>query len=166
MTKNLKEMQAEVREVNEANGWFSTDRTFGDDIALLHSEISEAFEAYRGRGLEDYTELTVYPLPSSVRPGTISAFHKREAVIVRDHFGDEIWSGRDQPAQEPFTPEELLDLAADGIGKPEGVGSEFADILIRLLDSADRAEIDLDWEYARKIAYNRTRSWKHGSKRV
>lgn len=36
-----------VNHINRDNGWFDTDRTFGDDCALLHSEVSELFEAYR-----------------------------------------------------------------------------------------------------------------------
>lgn len=43
----LASMQREVYETTKANGWYDEDRTFGDDIALLHSEVSEMFEAYR-----------------------------------------------------------------------------------------------------------------------
>jgi NTP pyrophosphatase (non-canonical NTP hydrolase) len=48
--------------------------------------------------------------------------------------------------------------------KPEGVGSEYADIFIRLLDQCKRDGIDLRAEYERKIAYNRTRGYRHGGK--
>lgn len=48
--------------------------------------------------------------------------------------------------------------------KPEGVGSELADVLIRLLSSCDQWGVDLVWEYERKMAYNRTRSHRHGGK--
>jgi NTP pyrophosphatase (non-canonical NTP hydrolase) len=50
--------------------------------------------------------------------------------------------------------------------EPEGVGSEFADILIRLLDDCERFGVDLVAEYARKLAYNRTRAHRHGNKRA
>jgi NTP pyrophosphatase (non-canonical NTP hydrolase) len=50
--------------------------------------------------------------------------------------------------------------------KPEGVGSEFADILIRLLDACERWDIDLDAEYARKMAFNNQRDYRHGGKRA
>ena len=52
----LADAQESVFEVNDANGWFEDDRTVGDDIALLHSEVSEMLEAYRDGGLEDQTE--------------------------------------------------------------------------------------------------------------
>src|SRR3546814_10900886 len=38
MDKTLSDWQAEVREVNEANGWHDTERTFGDGTALLHRD--------------------------------------------------------------------------------------------------------------------------------
>lgn len=38
---------ARVEEINRANGWYDSARSFGDDVALLHSEVSEAFEEFR-----------------------------------------------------------------------------------------------------------------------
>lgn len=123
MAKTLKEMQSEIREVNEGNGWFENDRTVGDDVALLHSEVSEMFEAFRDGGLADHT---LY----------------------------EIDEGGKVVADSTLNP------------KPEGFGSECADVLIRLLDTCERRGIDLDYEYARKIAHNRTRGHRHGGKLV
>lgn len=118
-------MAEEVEEVNRANGWYDEDRTIGDDMALLHSEVSEMFEAYRDHGLADATDLGL--LPSSV-------------------------------AHDP--------TIAGPMPKPEGFGSEAADVLIRLLDTCSRRGIDLHAEYVRKIAFNRTRGHKHGGKRL
>ena len=50
------------------------------------------------------------------------------------------------------------------LGKPDDVASELADVLIRLLDDAARNGIDLEAEYERKMAYNRTRPYRHGGK--
>jgi NTP pyrophosphatase (non-canonical NTP hydrolase) len=44
-------MTAWVHEVNVANGWHDVERPFSTDIALLHSEITEAYEAYRVDGM-------------------------------------------------------------------------------------------------------------------
>lgn len=121
--QTLEEMQDEILAVNQANGWFDDGRSFGDDIALLHSEASEMYEAYRDDALEDTTGRGCLTTPD----GT----HLHE-----------------------------------GPCKPEGVGSEAADVLIRLLDTCERHNLDLRAEYERKISYNRTRGYKHGGKIV
>lgn len=112
--KSLAEMTAEIRANNIEKGWRSAEggpgaNTFGDYIALLHSEVSEALEAYRDHRLADATESTDHACPDPV----------------------------------------------DGLcmcpAKPEGVGSEFADVVIRLLDMADVFGIkpfDMDCELA------------------
>jgi len=47
---------------------------------------------------------------------------------------------------------------------PEGGDSEFADVLIRLLDTVDIFGIGLGAEYERKLAFNRSRSFQHGGR--
>ena len=120
----LRQMAANVEYVNRENGWYEDERTFGDDVALLHSEVSEALDAYRDHGFADATE----------------QLHE--------------WGSQPDPDYAPYRP------------KPEGVGSELADVLIRLLDTAKRRGIDLAAEYRRKMQYNRTRGYRHGGKRL
>jgi NTP pyrophosphatase (non-canonical NTP hydrolase) len=127
---SLRDMQQWVAEFCIAKGWSgegSPEKTFGDCMALLHSEVSEALEAYRNWGMEDVT----------------------------DRCGCGI---------------DLADQATVGeIGhrcKPEGVGSEFADILVRLLDDCERWGIDLEYEFKRKMQYNDTRAYRHGGKKI
>jgi NTP pyrophosphatase (non-canonical NTP hydrolase) len=49
-------------------------------------------------------------------------------------------------------------------GKPEGFGSECADVLIRLLDTCQRYNVNLHAEFERKLAHNATRGHRHGGK--
>lgn len=108
-SNSLEFMTREIRALNFKNGWRPNTNTFGDYIALLHSEASEMLEAFRTWKLEDAT-------------------------------------------------------GPDTTSKPEGVGSEMADVLIRLLDMADMYGVDLEFEYERKMRYNNTRAWRHGGR--
>ena len=125
-------MKTVVYAVNKQNGWFDNDRSFGDEIALLHSELSEALEAFRIEGMT--TDQT-------------SAFCK-----VED--SEHIWS-IDQRLPEGKNAHYC---------KPEGVGSELADVLVRLLDVSHRYNINLVDEFWRKVRYNATRGHRHGNK--
>lgn len=49
-------------------------------------------------------------------------------------------------------------------GKPEGIGPEFADIIIRIGHYVKQLNIDLEYEIKRKLKYNSTRPFRHGGK--
>lgn len=48
--------------------------------------------------------------------------------------------------------------------KPEGVGIELADAIIRILDYCEHAGIDIDAAIRMKHEYNKTRPYMHGGK--
>lgn len=54
----------------------------------------------------------------------------------------------------------------DAPTKPEGIPVELADVIIRILDYCGFAGIDIQKVIEEKHAYNLTRSYRHGGKRV
>jgi NTP pyrophosphatase (non-canonical NTP hydrolase) len=50
--------------------------------------------------------------------------------------------------------------------KPEGVGSELADVIIRVLDLAARHGINIEQEILNKMAFNEGRPMMHGGKTI
>lgn len=50
--------------------------------------------------------------------------------------------------------------------KPEGIGPELADVVIRIGDFCQEHDIDLESMVEMKMAYNRTRPYLHGGKKA
>jgi NTP pyrophosphatase (non-canonical NTP hydrolase) len=59
-----------------------------------------------------------------------------------------------------------LDSPCDKKCELSCVEEELADIQIRLMDTAEQLGVNLGRAIARKAAYNRTRPYRHGGKRV
>lgn len=57
------------------------------------------------------------------------------------------------------------DYMKDGKGKPEGIPTELADVIIRVLDYCGYAGIDIDAAISQKHEYNKSRPYRHGGKK-
>lgn len=103
----LSRLAHDIYENNVKHGFWDAERNFGEILALIHSEVSEALEEYRDG----------------------------HAVGERYYRAD---------------------------GKPEGVPSELADVVIRVLDVCAGFGIDIDDVIAEKMRFNAGRPFKHG----
>lgn len=109
---NIQDLITEAHQTAVEHGWWEeregAQRNFAEQIALMHSELSEALEEWR-----------------------------------KQHFE--------------------MNLYYDGL-KPEGIAAELADVLIRIADTCGRYDIPLEEALVAKLAYNRTRPYRHGGK--
>ncbi len=127
---NLANLQREAHALAKANGEWDHARTFGDLIALVHSELSEALEAYREWGLSSSREI----LRRSLR---------RPSYRDESETGVECWFIRNEDTGE-LNYWEFEEYATSC--KPEGVSAELADVVIRVADMAEYYGIDLGAE--------------------
>ena|SRR5258705_2628148 len=104
----LNKLGKEIHSWSIGQGFYDLPRNFGETMALITTEVSEAFEEYRD-----------------------------------GHGYNEIYY--------------------DGT-KPEGIPSELADVIIRVLDTMTYYGIDIDTIVRAKIDYNKTRPHMNGGK--
>lgn len=138
----IKEWMKKIHQTAVEHGWWDNDvicfncstneRNFGEQIGLMHSELSEALEEYRNGRPLDYLYFSDYGDESEV---------DINLVCDKDNFGN---------------------LAS--VCKLEGVGAEFADTIIRILDTCEKYGIDIEKAIEMKMAYNENRPYRHGGK--
>lgn len=133
---NIKDLIEESYQTATDKGWHEEKRSFAEVCALFHSEISEALEVYREKGVESLNKIwfkvTIRDIKGTV--GTISTVNGR----ISNHKAKN--------------------------KKPEGIPIELADLLIRVFDTCGEYGIDLEQALKLKMAYNKTRPRRHGGK--
>ena len=78
---NLSDLQKEGHAVAIAKGWYDQEQTFGDFIALVHSELSEALEAYRAKGFKTWESYTLPWEPGDATKPEGVAYELADVVI-------------------------------------------------------------------------------------
>lgn len=123
----IKQFEKEAHENAVKHGWWDKEPSFGELIALCHSELSEALKEYRDGHKPDQTYYSC----------------TQNANIAGECDGN---CGHCQ------------------YGKMEGIPSELADVIIRVLDMAEHYNINLETALTEKQAFNETRPYKHDGK--
>lgn len=130
---NLTEFSKEVHQNAVNHGWWETEPTFGEIIALCHSELSEALQDYRAWADLD----RVYY--------DLSGCGDRTLEKCADCYQSHIKCAK---------------------AKPYGPAVELADCILRILDICGRYDIDIETVLMKKHEHNKTRSYRHGEKRL
>lgn len=138
---NLNDLAKDIHANAQAHGWWEEPRSFGEIIALCHSELSEALEEYRNDKPALYCTC------------------KHPTYGCADGYICETPDIKKCPA---------ADIANDlcKYAKPEGVATELADCVIRILDYCAYAGIDIEETIRIKHEFNKTRPYKHGGKKI
>jgi NTP pyrophosphatase (non-canonical NTP hydrolase) len=141
---NINELVLKVHQNAKDHGWWDKPRSMAELLCLIHSEVSEALEEDR----------------NCHKPGETYYSGKSELYM---QMGSMAYS-----TLLANTPRFDFDQTGEKISitKPEGIPSELADIVIRVMDICGHYGIDLDAAIAEKMEYNRTRPMCHGGKKL
>jgi hypothetical protein len=150
---SLPEMQKRIHEWAISKEWrgpnAETQRTTGDDIALIVSEAAEALEAFRDRG-----EPTAIWWTYDVEVDGVKFKHcSKEQLQI-------IWNCDDMEEVDDMIHELGLTM------KPQGVGVELADMLVRILDYCEEHDINFLNMMQMVLHHNETREIRHGGKHL
>ena len=181
---NLAELQREAHAIAKDHGWWDEPRTFGDLIALVHSELSRTYQEYRNVRLEgsqppyDGEGDGVAGLLADVvtRVADMAEWFKidlAQALEEDEDLGDEKQaylqerlSGNLDSFGEWIAAihEDVGDAGYHQRNRGDNLGSHLVSVIWMVQEMAAHYGIDLDAAIEAKMAYNRGRSYRHGGK--
>ena len=183
---NLAELQKEAHAIAKSKGWWDEERTFGDLIALVHSELSEALEWYReGEHVQPMREESPQyglddPVHGKYKPVGVPSELADVVIRVADmaeHYDWDLsgWEDADisHTIVDPTFGDWICLIHASLAWAFAGLcttlqRSEWIEPLKVALclvnDMAAHYGIDLDAAIEAKLEYNRSRPYRHGGK--
>ena len=180
---NLAALQKEAHAIAKGHGWWDEPRSFGDLIALVHSELSEALEAYRVCGIVD--------CPHEHTEGAGAASELADVVIrvadmaewLKIDLAKSLEEDEDLGDEKQAYLQERLSGNLDSFGewiaaihedvgdagyhqrnRGDNLGSHLVSVIWMVQEMADHYGIDLDAAIEAKMECNRGRSYRHGGK--
>lgn len=126
-------------------------RNPGEVLMLIVTEAAEAMEAVRDNKWEETSSW--HNGPHIEFPEGSSLVFEQGKAYLKYRAGEVFPLGRTEL------------LAYGMMPKPEGVASELADVIIRVLDAAAAWGLDMDRAVRDKVRYNATRETLHGRAR-
>ena len=184
---NLADLQKEAHAIAKDHGWWDEERTFGELIALVHSELSEALEWYREGehvqpmreespqyGLDDPVHGKYKPVgvPSEladvvIRVADMAEWYGVELDDAVEAFGKDVAPMEGSFGDWITVGHVLLSrVAQNGYVDPAQPLDLFAvgGFVKHIRYMAAHYGIDLDAAIEAKMEYNRSRSYRHGGK--
>jgi|SRR5690606_1959550 len=169
MLPSKEELNRRIQEAYETakeKGWHDEPREFGTLVALMHSEVTEAFESLMPDGEDNFSEeladvlIRIYdccglfdiplanvpfrPMREGLYDGTLQLMYIHRALsraleCYRESEEDRLW---------------------------KDVAKWFAEVHVLIYEIGLAIEADLDAEIRSKMDKNKSRSHRHGGKRV
>lgn len=137
-------------------------------MSIIHELTERAHRQSAGKGFHDYQ-------PADQR--TATALNAEVVALIHSEASEALEAMRTgKPVDKNWYPhhaegcDESLNFEGPSpedctcIPKPEGVPSELADVVIRVMDFCGARGIDLEEVIIEKLDYNATRGHKHGGK--
>ena len=185
---DLANLQREAHAIAKDHGWWDEERSFGDLIALVHSELSEALEAYREHGLEPFGLYPYIDKPyDEPPPKPEGVSYELADVVIRVADMAEWYEcplesievtgvppalPMDRPVQSfgdwiAALHFEVSTLAETWWASGGGIWAwkPYAELVVEVVNNmAAHYSIDLEAAIEAKMEYNKTRTYRHGGK--
>ena len=179
---NYNKLATEIHQTAVSKGWYKDPRSTDELLTLIHSEMFEAFEGYRGdkwARIKDKTTI-IENLEAFISSITFSSFFQLHIKdTVEDEIADTVIRTLDMAAYLEIEIPEVKNVAMlhnfpniqKTIGKTiigfydeQMTGEKIAILLGLLQEVSSLYGFDFEAHIRLKMAYNATRSYRHGNK--
>jgi NTP pyrophosphatase (non-canonical NTP hydrolase) len=157
----LREIAKECWKISDEHGWHEPDKVLSDSAAAIRRHMDFVGDSAEATFI-DICEMLEKKAKDPDVMGKLTLIHAEVSEAV-EAFRNPLWDIKKTYVKGPEGSWIEADVYTSG--KPEGLGSELADVVIRAFDLAGILGIDIATEIHRKMTFNRSRPHRHGGKR-